>query len=718
MKSMADVLIVGGGPAGLVVAERLASSGAAVLVFDKKPSIGIRPIRCGEAFGPADGWPAEIPFDSSWVESKIRAVAVEAPEGTHYELDRPNLGWAIDRSIFEHRLAERAAAAGAQLLLDCYVIDAQFEETWTIQCNRNGRSEAYSGRFLVGADGVESRVALWAKIRDKRRPIDLCTTAQVHVPLPGHALDVLRFFIGPRFAKNGYAWIFPGVQNRANIGIGVLTTPGRERLDALLREFLAQARIEVPASEPFVYGAIPVGGFDKNPVGSASLLVGDAAGLAYPLSGGGILNALHSGIMAADAIIGWLKGNEKTLRRYPGKLRKRFYWSFQRELWARKLLFSCNDSQIEELLKRTRAALPKDRSSMSEAGAVFCMLKAGVPFLAKKMIARFFLFALLLGATGAQAGPSRDKIASLQAAVAMGERQEYDSSRALFESCLRENPGDPLVLVLRASIDGLRIIDYEDNAAGKRFETDLKRILDSTNTVREHGDYDTAWTSYIRGAAMATLASHWLRGGAYWNGCRLGMKALDALSGVGTVNPPMIDGYLYQGIFDYAKGELEKKLKLILFWRSAAGKAEGIRKLEVCRNQSLFSQTAAAQTLLGIYVREGEWTKAEAIYHQLVTELPQNRPARWTLANAYFETEQWSKAAPLYGELLHLLGGVHGLAAWQDALCQYRLALCARETGALQQCRDLCRRILDRPDNDSRTRAIRKDAQRLLDRVK
>ena len=405
MKPIADVLIVGAGPAGLVVAEQLAKSGAVVLVSDKKPSIGIRPIRCGEAFGPADDWPAEIPFDSSWVESEIRSVIVESPAGTQYHLGRPNLGWAIDRSAFECRLAERAAAAGARLHLDCYVTGAQFDKVWTLQCSRNGRPETLSGRFLVGADGVESRVAHWAHIRSKRKPIEICTTAQVHFPLPGYEHDALRFFVGPRFAKNGYAWVFPGAQNRHNIGIGVLTIPSRERLDTLLREFLAQARIEIPSSEPFVYGAIPVGGFDRNPVGRASLLVGDAAGLAYPLSGGGILNALHSGLMAGKAITNWLQGDKHATGRYPTELRKRFYWSFKRELWARRLLFSCTDAQIEDLMQRTRAALPKDRSTMSEAKAVFSLLKAGVPFLARKMLSGLFLLMLLTGSIGAQAAP-------------------------------------------------------------------------------------------------------------------------------------------------------------------------------------------------------------------------------------------------------------------------------------------------------------------------
>jgi tetratricopeptide (TPR) repeat protein len=195
------------------------------------------------------------------------------------------------------------------------------------------------------------------------------------------------------------------------------------------------------------------------------------------------------------------------------------------------------------------------------------------------------------------------------------------------------------------------------------------------------------------------------------------MKSLDALAAVGNRNPPLADCYLYLGLYDYVKGELQKKLRFILFWRAAGGKTEGIRKLEFCRQHSLFSRTAAAQTLLGIYVREQEWSNAEATFREIISYLPGNRPARWTLANGYFEARQWSKAAPVYHDLVKNLVGVPGLAQWQVALCQYRLAECAYETGSRQESLAFCRAALGQPGQGGQFDSIRKDTKHLMDRI-
>ncbi len=683
-------------------------------VLDKRPVIGIRPIRCGEAFGPAADWPLEIPFDLNWVESEIGSIIVESPANTQYSIVRPGLGWAVDRTALERKLAERASVGGARLQLDCCAIAANFDKRWTVLCMESGRQTRYTSRFLVGADGVESRVALWAGIHPKRKPAELCTTAQVHYHLRGYERNALYFFVGPRFAKHGYAWIFPGVEGKHNIGVGVLASADRQRMDHLLRAFLAQKGLTVPESEPIVYGAIPVNGFDRKLAGKASLLVGDAAAMAYPLSAGGILNALHAALLAAPAIGRWLQGERSGLSTYSKNFRRRFGWGFRRELWARKILFACNDKETEELFQRTRKALPKHKGTLSEARAVLGLLKAGVPFLARKML---FGLLVLISTVRLQAAPTPQQISALQAALSAGERQEYDSSFALFNTYLARNPRDPLALLLKASITGLRMLDFEDTSPGASFESELARIISLTDSAGARPDCDSAWVFYVRGAARATLASHQLRKGKYWKGSRIGMDALDAFDVAARRNPPMADCFLYQGLYDYVKGELERKLRVILFWREAGGKAEGIRKLEICREHALFSNAAAAQTLLGIYVREKDWDRAEALYRDLVARLPANRPARWTLANGYFENRQWSKAAVLYGDLRPLLTGVPGLAKWQIALCSYKLAACAFETGAQQEARTFCGLALESAGPDEQGKAVTKNAKRLLKKL-
>ncbi len=695
-----DIIIIGAGPAGLSNSYELAKAGFSVLVLEKNPEIGIRPIRCGEAFGPASSWPERIPLDNSWIESPIETVVVESPLETRYTLKRANLGWAIDKSKFLKWLSTRAKNAGVQIHTNTYVNNAEYKnKTWHISyILPNGTEDTYTCRFMVGADGVESRSASWMGIRRKRKFNEICTTAQIHLNLDNYSHKDLYFFVGRRFIKNGYAWIFPGINNTHNIGIGTLVNDNnRENMDKLLFHFLKEKKIPFTGKEKIIYGAIPFSYKDEKLTGKQSLVIGDSAAMAYSLSGGGILNALNASIWASDAIKNFLNGNSSDLNEYTKKFRKTLKWNFKKEEWARDLLFSSTDKEIEELFRKTKKGLPKNSGKLSETRAVVNLLVAGLPFLIKKIFKKLipiFLFAFLIFPQSVNARISNQQISQIQKGLYLGESQHYDSSMIIFDSYIKKYPQEPIGLTFKMSIIGLKMLDYENDSLESVFLDGLNRGIALANSQLSNGT-DSAWAFFIKGMALATKSSQLIKKEHYFKGIQTGRKSLKLLKKSSKIDSTIYDSYLYTGLYDYVKKEIKDKFRWILFLSKQNNIKSGIRKLELCRKHSLFSKTAATQALLGVYAREKDFAQAQIVYADIIDKFPNNRPARWTYANYLFEDKRWNNAEKIYKELLPLMINVPQMAYWQILMCKYRIALCNHKMNNVDTCRKYCKEIIN-----------------------
>jgi flavin-dependent dehydrogenase len=111
----------------------------------------------------------------------------------------------------------------------------------------------------------------------------------------------------------GYGWIFPK-RDHLNVGLFTLHRSLPEAAGQLAA--YCEARLGCRPSAPVNAAAIPYGGRYGPPVfGPNVLLVGDAAGLADPLLGEGIYNAVRSGQIAANAIRDVLRRGKNTYRR-------------------------------------------------------------------------------------------------------------------------------------------------------------------------------------------------------------------------------------------------------------------------------------------------------------------------------------------------------------------------------------------------------------------
>ncbi|HXE60406.1 MAG TPA: NAD(P)/FAD-dependent oxidoreductase [Gemmatimonadaceae bacterium] len=300
--SRCDVLVVGGGPAGLIAARELASSAPDldVVLLERDRAIGA-PVRCGEGVGHSGIAEFMDPVDAPWVSRRITRVVFVAPNGTHVRVAEGDVGYVLDRSRFEPAIAEEAGRSGAEIVIGTEATSlARLDHGWRVTIRGPSGAGTVDARLIIAADGVESMVGRWAGLDTRVPSRDMESCAQYVVAGIAFDPDAIYLHFGRDIAPGGYAWVFPKGVGIANVGLGIVALraePGRSArvyLDRYLESYFPTG----------VRTAYTVGGVIVSPtlgrtVTDGMILCGDAAHMINPLSGGGIVNAMKSGQLAA-----------------------------------------------------------------------------------------------------------------------------------------------------------------------------------------------------------------------------------------------------------------------------------------------------------------------------------------------------------------------------------------------------------------------------------
>ena len=273
-----DVLISGGGLAGLSAARTLSGSGLSVVVAERMSEHVYRRYHtiCGEAI--SDPMFRRIGMEPRGVVRDVDTIALRFDGGA--EIHVPVKGYIVDRNVL---LDSMRAECDARFVRGRV---GSITRT-TAGFNVDISGEMCRCRYLIGADGACSAVRRGV-FGTKPEVTGQITNNVVR----GDGDGSLRFIVSAKY-PGGYRWEFPSKEGYMSVGYPKGT-------DTVEDPVSTGGRL-IPAGRP------------EHVVNGNCLLVGDAGCLANPLCYGGIGAALLTGRRAAEAVI---KGNPKSYDRW------------------------------------------------------------------------------------------------------------------------------------------------------------------------------------------------------------------------------------------------------------------------------------------------------------------------------------------------------------------------------------------------------------------
>ncbi|CAN5652448.1 geranylgeranyl reductase family protein [soil metagenome] len=317
----ADVIVVGGGPAGASTAWHLASQGVDVLLLDRARFP--RDKVCAEYLSPQA---SRILQSMGALETAERAggahlagMLVRAPSGesfrghfagTHGFRGFRDSGLALRRTVLDSILLERARAAGARVRESARVVnlarDGTGRVTGVIVADSAGERTTVHARLVVGADGLRSIVSRRLGLaRRSRWPSRIALVAH-YSGVAG--MDEVGEMHVDRHGYMGLAPVGGGLMNvalvvpvsRAKDIAGALSEFLEEWIDEhphLRERFKGARRVEpVRATGPFASAV-------RRAWAPGAAVVGDAADFFDPFTGEGIYAALRGGEMLAPFVL-------------------------------------------------------------------------------------------------------------------------------------------------------------------------------------------------------------------------------------------------------------------------------------------------------------------------------------------------------------------------------------------------------------------------------
>lgn len=317
MSERFDLVVVGGGPSGAVLATYAGRAGMRVLLVDKDTFP--RDKVCGDALTPSALQELERLGCRKDLERlphrAIRGLTLHDDERTiRHESNGRILACVVRRLDFDHLLLDQArqVADVREGLQVTGLIGSDDTVEGIIARNEEGRSLRVRAPVVAGADGFGSLVR-------RRSPLPSLPVTQSSIATRGYyqnvpvEADTIEFYFLDELAPGpGYLWIFPLDRTTVNVGIILYRSTLKAAEHTLLElhdNLLARAGLKDRFERSTRVGKIrawnlPMATKRVEMCCSGALLCGDAAALVDPLWGDGIDTAMVSGRLAAEHLIG------------------------------------------------------------------------------------------------------------------------------------------------------------------------------------------------------------------------------------------------------------------------------------------------------------------------------------------------------------------------------------------------------------------------------
>lgn len=375
MKNEYDVLIIGGGPGGALAAKTCAEKGLSVCIIEKRPAIGV-PVRCAEGIGEDLIGEFFDELNPKWISEKIKGAKLISPDGSSFylspEMAGNEVGYVLDRKFFDRDLIWLAVESGAECYVKARAVDAIMEDGVVkgAVIEYFGEKKEIRAKVVIAADGVESKFSRYCGV-DTTVPLrELETCAQYLMTDIDIEPGITVFYVGREVSPEGYIWIFPKGDRTANVGIGISGTQSKDSsrakdyLDKYVKKNFPDGKII-----ELIVGGVSVCRPLECTVADNLIIVGDAARLSDPITGGGIYNAMYTGRLAGEVALECIRSNDcskEKLMKYDTTWRSsRMGKALERNYQIKEIFVKLSDAQLNSVLNSVNNLVMKEFSTLT-----------------------------------------------------------------------------------------------------------------------------------------------------------------------------------------------------------------------------------------------------------------------------------------------------------------------------------------------------------------
>jgi len=348
-----DAIIVGAGPIGGYLAQKLAEDNLRVLILEEHSEIG-RPFQCAGLVNPKAM--ASVGLLET-VLTPIWGARIYSPEGTLVEIGQKNKvrTWSVCRKLFDEAVVIQSIKSGADIWLSSKPVNLKIgEEKVEIEISTPNGIKNLTTKVICGADGAHS----WVRRKLKMgRPKETMIGMQIEITGYEGKSGKLDMYTGSDISPGFFAWVITSGET-ARVGVWSQTKYiGEKSCEDLLNELMRNSRWSYKFEDckevgRFV-GSVP-SGILKSTTYTRVALFGDAAGICKPTTGGGIGPGFaHIDLIAGD-FINLIRENKLDARNL-SKIDKSIDKMRKSQSRARALrdafLSHSSDEELEEIFK-------------------------------------------------------------------------------------------------------------------------------------------------------------------------------------------------------------------------------------------------------------------------------------------------------------------------------------------------------------------------------
>ncbi len=351
-----DVAVVGAGPAGSMAAYTAAKEGLETLLVEEHREVG-KPLHCTGKLTVHAFRDFDLPRES--ILNSVRSALLYSPNNVQLHIRRKEVdSYIIDRALFDQRLAEKAASAGAELRLETRVYGAHrsVDGVMNLKAKAEGEAREFRPRLIIDGEGAKPVLLEEFGLRVRKSPLVGLQYEMSNVDL--YSPDCVELYFGKHLAPGFFAWIVPTGEARARVGLCVETRSARAPLHELLRRFVehhpaASRKLKGGRIESVFGGRNPAGVIGQS-FAHGLMVAGDSAGHVKPTSGGGVYFALKAGEAAGRTAVESLMAgtfDQTFLERYESAWRNLIGDELRFTSLARKVLNRLSDRELDRLFE-------------------------------------------------------------------------------------------------------------------------------------------------------------------------------------------------------------------------------------------------------------------------------------------------------------------------------------------------------------------------------